>query len=103
MSLGTTGRVQAPQAPPTPPAFVSISRACILLDVSRRRFGELRAADPTFPAGRLFGGRGALRFNVAALLRWAEQQPEARFSTRGGPRPGGRFERKDEAGVGDHA
>lgn len=78
------------------PAFVSIGRACILLDISRRQFGELRASDPTFPPGRLFGGRGALRFNVASLLRWAEEQPSARFSTRGGPRLGGRFERKPE-------
>lgn len=80
-------------------AFVTIGGACMLLGVSRRRFAELRT-EPDFPSGRTFGGRAALRFSVQWILEWAEQQPEARFSTRGGSRsrrPGGAFAAAGEA------
>jgi len=80
-------RVKTPRPAPPPPgaAYTAIPGIAGLLEVSLRKALELRR-DPTFPPGRLFGGRGALRFSVAAVLRWAERQPEARFSSRGGAR-----------------
>lgn len=88
-------KVTAKPAPPPPgAAFVTLEQAAGLLGVSRRRLGELRAEDPTFPNGRQLGGPGTLRLKVEELLKWADAQPRARFSSIGGPR---RFSGSPEA------
>lgn len=79
--------------PRVPPAYVDIDGVAALLGVTRRRVAELRR-DQGFPAGRLFGGGGTLRFPVAAVLAWAEQQPAAKWATVGSAR---RWRRDPEA------
>ena len=74
--------------------YVDLAGVAALLGVTVRRLSDLRRG-PDFPAGRLVGGGGTLRFKVADVLAWVERQPSSRFATTGGLRASG-FGRRRE-------
>jgi hypothetical protein len=81
------GQRDVPSPPPPGAIYVTAAQAAGALGVTVRHFRSLRRV-PAFPAGRLIGGGGTLRWRLADLLQWADRQPEARFTTVGGRRPG---------------